>query len=228
MTEKIIDKNLLRITKIKMCTSNLSRIEEIEDISIQDINLMQNKLNIDLTEIVKLENLKNVSLKFFEITDEIIDAINELKHLETIEFLMCTFKTKKTLSSQLKSVVIYNCKDFEIGILGGNTNLEQLQLINSGMIDINKITEFKKLKFLKIAHCNAVSIPNINILENLEQIYLNHIEIPCDIDISRMLNLKFISLSGSNVSDKKKYIEKLYKQNNKLKVEFEKNDLPIE
>ena len=76
MYEKIIDKNLSRIIKIKMCTNNLNSLEEIEDISIQDINLMQNKLNIDLTEIIKLKNLKNISLKFFEITDEIIEAIN--------------------------------------------------------------------------------------------------------------------------------------------------------
>ena len=60
MSEKIIDKNLSRIIKVKMWTSNLSSIEEIEDISIQDINLMQNKLNINLREIVKLKNLKNI------------------------------------------------------------------------------------------------------------------------------------------------------------------------
>lgn len=228
MNEEIIDKNLSRIIKVKMCTNDFNSIEEIEDISIQDINLMQNKLNIDLTEIVKLKNLKNISLKFFEITDEIVEAINKLKKIETIEFSMCIFKTKKILSSQLKSVIIYNCQDFELEMLEGNTNLEEIQLIHSGMVDVNNITKFKNLKFLKIAHCNVISIPNISMLENLEQLYLNHIEITYDIDISRMSNLKFISLSGSNVSNKERYIEKLYKQNEKLKVEFEKNDLPIE
>ena len=32
MYEKIIDKNLSRIIKIKMCTNNLNSLEEIEDI----------------------------------------------------------------------------------------------------------------------------------------------------------------------------------------------------
>ena len=228
MSEKIIDKNLSRIIKVKMCTSNLSSIEEIEDISIQDINLMQNKLNINLREIVKLKNLKNISLKFFEITDEIIEAINKLEYIEFIEFSMCIFKTKSRLSSKLKSIIIYNCQGFKFDILKENTNLEELQLIHSGIVDINNITNFKNLKFLKVANCNVISIPNINVLENLEQLYLNHIEILYNIDISKMTNLKLISLNGSNVSNKKEYIENLHEQKKELTIEFEENDLPVE
>ena len=187
MSEKIIDKNLSRIIKIKMCTSDINDIEDIEDISIQDINLMQNKLNIDLKEIVKLKKLKSVSLKFFEITDEIVQAINQLQYLETIEFSMCIFKNKEALSKKLKSIAILNCQDF-----------------------------------------SAISVPSIATLEYLERLYLNHIEIPYYINISKMSNLKFISLSGSNVQNKEMYIKKLYDQNKELIVEFEENDKPIE
>lgn len=125
---------------------------------------------------------------------------------------MCIFKTKSRLSSKLKSVIIYNCQGFKLDMLKENTILEELQLIHSGIVEINNITTFKNLKFLKVANCNVISIPNINVLENLEQLYLNHIEIPYNIDISKMANLKLISLSGSNVSNKKKYIENLYEQ----------------
>ncbi len=202
MSAKIKDRNLSRIIKLKMCTSDINDIEEVEDISIQNINLMQNRLNIDLTEIVKLKKLRNLSLKFFEITDEFIEAINQLAHIKRIEFSMCIFKNKIEL-------------------------LEELQIIHSGIVDISNIKKFKKVKYLKIAHCNVISIPGITALENLEQLYLNHIEIPYDIDISKMQNLKFISLSGSNVSNKEKYIEKLHKQNEKVTIEFKEDDLPI-
>ena len=228
MSEKINDENLLRIIKIKMCTNELNNIEDIEDISIQDINLMEHKLNIDLTEIAKLKNLKSISLKFFEITDRVIEAINQLEFLETIEFSMCIFKNKSILSNKLKSITIYNCQDFNISIINTNISLEELQIIHSGMIDITNLKTFQNLKFLKIAHCNAISIPNIYMLEHLEQLYLNHIEIQYDIDISKMHSLKLISLSGSKVPNKEKYIEKLYEQNRKITIEFEENDLPIE
>lgn len=228
MSEKIIDKNLSRIIKVKMCTNSLNNIEEIEDISIQDINLMQNKLNIDLTEIVKLKNLKSISLKFFDITDEIIEAINQLNAMENIEFSMCRFKTKKKLSRNIKSVIIYNCQDFELDIVNENINLEELQLVHSGMMDVAKLSIFKNIKYLKLSDCSVISIPKISGLENLEKLYLNNIELPYDIDITRMLNLKFISLNGSNVANKEDYIQKLYNQNNKLVVEFKENNLPIE
>lgn len=228
MSEKIIDKNLSRIIKIKMCTSDINNIEDIKDISIQDINLMQNKLNIDLTEIVKLKNLKRISLKFFEITDEIVQAINQLEYLETIEFSLCIFKNKEVLSKKLKSVSILNCQEFNIDILNGNIALEELQLVHSGIVDIVDISNFKSLKYLKIAHCSVISVPTITALVCLERLYLNHIEIPYDIDISKMSNLKFISLSGSNVSNKEMYVKKLYDQNKEIIVEFEENDKPIE
>ena len=227
MSEKINDRNLSRIIKLKMCTSDINNIEEVEDISIQDINLMQNKLNIDLTEIVKLKKLKNLSLKFFEITDQVIETINQLEHIKRLEFSMCIFKNKIELPEKVQSVIIYNCQDFNTNMLNKNTDLEELQLIHSGIVDISNIKKFKKVKYLKIAHCNAISIPSITALENLEQLYLNHIEIPYDIDISKMPNLKFISLSGSNVPNKEKYIEKLYKQNEKVTIEFKEDDLPI-
>lgn len=228
MSEKIIDKNLSRIIKIKMCTSDINDIEDIEDISIQDINLMQNQLNIDLTELVKLKNLKRISLKFFEITDEIVQAINQLEYLETIEFSMCIFKNKETLSKNIKAVIILNCQDFNITILNQNTILEELQLVHSGIVDIADISNFKNLKYLKIAHCSVISVPSITRLEDLERLYLNHIEIPYDIDISKMPNLKFISLSGSNVSNNEMFVKKLYDQNKEIIVEFEENDKPIE
>ena len=227
MSEKINDRNLSRIIKLKMCTSDINNIEEVEDISIQDINLMQNKLNIDLTEIVKLKKLKNLSLKFFEITDQVIETINQLEHIKRLEFSMCIFKNKIELPEKVQSVIIYNCQDFNTNMLNKNTDLEELQLIHSGIVDISNIKKFKKVKYLKIAHCNAISIPSITALENLEQLYLNHIEIPYDIDISKMPNLKFISLSGSNVPNKEKYIEKLHKQTEKVTIEFKEDDLPI-
>jgi len=228
MSENIIDKNLSRIIKVKMCTSNINNIEDIEELSILDINLMQNKLNIDMTEIVKLKNLKSLSLKFFEITDEIIQSMNQLECLEKIEFSMCIFKNKEVLPKKIKSVIIFNCQDFNINMLNKNTTLEELQLVHSGIINISDINIFKNLRFLKIAHCSAISIPNIATLEYLERLYLNHIEIPYDINITKMPNLKFISLSGSNVPNKEMYIEKLHSQNKNIIVEFEENDLPIE
>lgn len=228
MSGQIIDKNLSRIVKIKMTVSQLNNIEEIEEISIQDVNFADEKLNIDLTELVKMKGLKKLSLKFFEITDEVIDSINKLECIQEIKFSMCIFKTKKPLCKKLKVASIYNCQEFEVDILKENGNLEELLLICSGLINAVDLIGFKKLKYLKLSNCNVISIPKISVLENLEKLYLNHVELQYDIDITRMQKLNYISLNGSNVPDKEEYIEKLRKQNAEIVIEFEENDLPIE
>lgn len=228
MIEKIIDKNLSRIVKVKLCTDEINSVEEIEDICIQDMNFVQRRQNIDLTEIVKMKKLKNLSLKFFEITDVVVDTINQLEFIERIEFSMCTFNTNKILSRNLKELIIYNCTNFDINILNKHTPLEVLELVHSGMVNIDKLNSFKNLKRLKLAQCNIITIPSISIFENLERLYLNNAEIQYDIDISRMKKLKFISLNGSNVQNKDIYIQRLYEQNNNLKIEFEEDNLPIE
>lgn len=228
MSENIIDKNLSRIVKIKLSVEGIKNIEDIQEICIQDINLMQKKNNIDLTEIDKLKNLKSLSLKFFEITDKVIDSINNLEFIEEIEFAMCTFNTKKILSRNIKSLTLYNCTDFNIDTINSNIQLEELKLIHSGLVNISKLNHWKNLKILKLSDCNIISIKNISVFENLEKLYLNNTNLPDEIDISNMKRLKLISLNGADVKDKENYIQKLYKQNKSLHIEFKENNLPIE
>lgn len=228
MSESILDKNLSRIIKIKICASELESIDEIEDFCIQDINLMQRKLNIDLTEIVKIKNLKNLSLKFFEITDSVIESINQLEFIERIEFSMCKFKNKNKLFRNLKSLTVYNCEDFNINMIDTNIPLEELEIIHSGTVRVNELEVFKNLKKLKLSDCSIISIPNISSFEYLEELYLNNTDIQYEIDITNMKNLKYISLNGSSIGNKEEYVKKLYKQNINLAIEFEDDNLPID
>lgn len=48
------------IAKIEEITADIP--EGIDELNIQDVNLMQKKLNIDLKEIIKLKNLRLISL----------------------------------------------------------------------------------------------------------------------------------------------------------------------
>lgn len=227
MSNNIVDKNLERVIKIKMYADSLNSVEDIENISIQDINLMGNKLNMDLTEIVKLKKLKSLSLEFFEITDEVIETINKLDYIQKVEFLMCSFNARAKLSKNIKFINVYNCKKFNINILSLISKLEELKLTSSGMVDVESISHFQDLKYLKISACSVGNFSYISLLKNLEKIYLTNIKLPFDINISNMGNLKFISLNGSKVEDKDKYIENLYIQNKELIIEFREDDLPI-
>lgn len=222
------DKNLLRAIKIKLCTIPARNYKEIEELNLTNKNFLGNTLNINLEEIVELEELKTLSIKFFDITDEVIDSINTLKKLCKIEFYMCDFKTNKVINGNIRDVTIYCCKGFKQNILNDCINLEILELTNSGITDVNDLLLYKKIKSIKIRDCSLISLPKISALTDLEYIYLNNIDIQCDFEISKMKKLKYISLNGSDIPDKESYIQKLKVQNPNVEIECRENDLPIE
>jgi len=228
MEDNIKNQNLLRILKLKLCTTPAKKYTDIENIDISNKNLMGNNLDIDLTEIIKLSNLKTVSLKFFKITDDVIDSINKLEKLYKIEFYMCEFKTKRTLNKKIIDITIYCCKDFSKEILDKSTNIEKLELTNSGLVDMNDLQIFKDLKLIKIRDCSLISLPKISSLDKLEYIYLNNLDIQYDFDISKMNNLKLISLNGSKFINKESYIQNLKEIKPNLVIEDRDDDLPIE
>lgn len=228
MEDRIKNENLLRIIKLKLCTAPVKTYTEIEEINISNKNFLSNNLDIDLKEIVKLKNLKTISLKFFEITDEVIDSLNSIEKLYKVEFYMCNFKTIKSINNNITDITVYCCKEFRQEILKDCISMECLELTNSGLVDVNELQMYKNLKVLKIRDCSLISLHKISTLKNLKYLYINNVDIQCDFDISKMENLKLISLSGSKIPDKELYIQKLQEQNSHIEVECRENDLPIE
>lgn len=228
MEDKIRDENLLRTIKLKLCTTPAKNYKEIEEINITNKNFLGNILNIDLKEIIKLKSLNSISLKFFEITDEVIDSLNSLEKLNKIEFYMCHFKTNKTINNNIKNMTIYCCNDFKMDILKSTIDIESLELTKSGLVDCNEIQKYNKLKTLIIRDCSLISLPKISELENLQYLYINNIEIQYDFSISKMKELKFISFNGSKLPNKELYIKKLQEQNSNVEIECRENDLPVE
>ena len=223
----IENKQLLRSIKLSMIVENKTELEEIDELSLVNKNFIGKDLEIDLTEIYKVKNLKSLSIKFFTITDSVIESINKLENLETIEISMCKFETTKILKSNINTMYIYTSD----GINLDNFDLEKLEYIrleNSGLVDIYKLTKFLNLTRLELVNCPIISIPRISMLKKIEELYLQEIDLKFDLEIAGLKNLKFISLNGSKVDDKVSYINKIKEQNKNIKVRFENINKPIQ
>lgn len=223
----IDDKQLLRNIKLRMVVENKTELEEIDELSLVNKNFLGQDLGIDLTEIVKVKNLKNLSIKFFTITDEIIETLNKLEKLETIEILMCKMETSKIIKNNIKTIYIHSVEGLNIDNFQ-TENLEYIRIENSGLIDIYKLTKFSNLERLELVNCPIISVPKISMIKSLEELYLQEIDLQFDLEISNLQKLRFISLNGSKVKDRNTYIEKIKKQNSNLKIEFENTNKPIQ
>lgn len=223
----IDDKQLLRNIKLRMVVENKTELEEIDELSLVNKNFLGQDLGIDLTEIVKVKNLKNLSIKFFTITDEIIETLNKLEKLETIEILMCKMETSKIIENNIKTIYIHSVEGLNIDNFQ-TENLEYIRIENSGLIDIYKLTKFSNLERLELVNCPIISVPKISMIKSLEELYLQEIDLQFDLEISNLQKLRFISLNGSKVKDRNTYIEKIKKQNSNIKIEFENTNKPIQ
>lgn len=223
----IDDKQLLRNIKLRMVVENKTELEEIDELSLVNKNFLGQDLGIDLTEIVKVKNLKNLSIKFFTITDEIIETLNKLEKLETIEILMCKMETSKIIKNNIKTIYIHGVEGLNIDNFQ-TENLEYIRIENSGLIDIYKLTKFSNLERLELVNCPIISVPKISMIKSLEELYLQEIDLQFDLEISNLQKLRFISLNGSKVKDRNTYIEKIKKQNSNIKIEFENTNKPIQ
>ena len=220
----IKDKQLLRNIKLRMAIENVTTLEEIKELSLVNKNFLNQELKIDLAEIGKFKNLKKLSIKFFTINDEIIKALNKLENLEILEIYMCKFETQEKLNGNIKNICFYNAENLNLDILEID-NLEVIRVENSGLIDLYK---FEAIKRLEIVKCPVISVPKINLLKSLRELYLQEIDLKFDLEIGDLKELEVISLNGSKVDNQKEYIEKIKIQNNNVTVEFKDNNRPIQ
>ena len=223
----IKDKQLLRNIKLRMAIENVTTLEEIKELSLVNKNFLNQELKIDLAEIGKFKNLKKLSIKFFTINDEIIKALNKLENLEILEIYMCKFETQEKLNGNIKNICFYNAENLNLDILEID-NLEVIRVENSGLIDLYKFAKFEAIKRLEIVKCPVISVPKINLLKSLRELYLQEIDLKFDLEIGDLKELEVISLNGSKVDNQKEYIEKIKIQNNNVTVEFKDNNRPIQ
>lgn len=223
----IKDKQLLRNIKLRMAIENITTLEEIKELSLVNKSFLNQDLKIDLLEIYKLKNLKKLSIKFFTINDEIIKALNKLENLEILEIYMCKFETQEKLNGNIKNICFYNAENLNLDILEID-NLEVIRIENSGLVDLYKLAKFEAIKRLEIVKCQIISVPKLNLLKSLKELYLQEIDLQFNLEIGELKELEYISLNGSKVDDKKEYIEKIKIQNNNVKVEFKDNNKPIQ
>lgn len=223
----IKDKQLSRIITLRMCVENKTKLSEIQEISIVNRNFLNQDLNISLIEISKLEGIKKLSLKYFSITDEVIDSINSLENLETLEILNCNINSAQKIRNSIKNLFINNVKNLNISLFE-TKNIETLRIERVGLIDLYDISRYQNIERLELVNCQIISFPKLPLLKNLEKLYLNEIDLQFRLDVKGMEKLNFICLNGSKVENKNDYIKNIKLQNDKIKIIFDENNLPIQ
>lgn len=168
-------------------------MDAIKTIVLNNFDVKENVIQHDFEQFKEVESC---TLNRFEINDDIITKLEQMKNLKTIIFSHCVFSNEKKLK----------------------TNIESLMIIYGKNVKFEKIDCLKTIKRLMITKFENLDVDELSKFENLEELSLFECEIKNFSKIKKFKNLQSLKLDGSQI-DQKEVIDEI---SSKIKVQYNK------
>ena len=169
---------------------------KIRDIMINNLNVKDEVINTDISELVYLKKLQSLDLRGFEFNEKILEVLKSLSNLEILKLYRCQLKDELYFDiPKLKAIVLDNCKIFN---LTNFTFPENVLIVNCGTIDASKLLENRKIKDLGIKSSEIINSSSL----------------------IEMKKLKILNVDGSTL-DSEDIVERLKKKKIAVSNEFE-------
>ena len=130
-----------------------------------------------MQELIFFKGLEQLTICGFEISDFVIDIINQCKTLKKIQFTKCKWNAQNRLKDDLEYLVIDSCTDLKEQILG---NSKCIRIVGNKKLDLAKCKHISKIQKLYLQNCNIFHFA----------------------EIINFKNLYYLNLDGSKISDK--------------------------
>lgn len=189
-------------------------------ITLNQCNIIGQKIDVDINKIRNNEKLKYVILKNFNITNEIIKVLETLKNLEKIWFVNCNIVEKIKIKN-IDSIRIENCEN--ISNINYGTKINYLYINNCKEFDINTIINLD-LKGFELEYTIPKNLQMLYKMTKLEELGLKDLDLK-SVNFIIPSSLKKVILNGSKV-DNKDVIIKFFEDKN-IQIEFAEQNLPI-
>lgn len=169
-------------------------LKKVEEILISNVNAKGEIIGTDISELVKLPNLRHLDLKGFKIDESIRRIINSLPRLAALELFECSFEGPLTINTdKLKRLVFDNCGRVD---LSQTVLPESVLIMDSQAVDISNFEFADKLKELGIKNCEILNAAELSKMKKLESFNADGSTLD-NRDILNELRNKKISVSNS-------------------------------
>lgn len=186
-------------------------LDKITEIVINYDEESDNSLFL-LNELLKLKKLKSITLRNGYVYNDDYNIFLNLNDLDDITFENCEFEKIELISSlNLKSLALINCEIKDYTFINILEILEELTIIN-GNIEIEKINKLHSLKYLQISYSKIIDNIELNI-STLEELYIDNTNINTFDFITKLNNLKKLSIDRKQYNNNKEIFNNLIKNN---------------
>ena len=189
-------------------------------ITLNQYNILGQKIDVDINKIRNNEKLEYVILKNFNVTNEIMVILETLKNLKKLWFVNCNIMEKIKIKN-IDSIRIENCEN--IFNICYEQNINYLYINNCKEFDVNTIVNLD-LKGFELEYTIPQNLQVLCEMKCLETLSLKEIDlIKGHLNIPK--SLRKIILNGSKVANKE-VVMNYFKEKN-IQIEFLDKNLPI-
>ena len=189
-------------------------------ITLNQYNVLGQKIDVDINKIKNNEKLEYVILKNFNVTNKIMLILETLKNLKKIWFVNCNIIEKIKINN-IDSIRIENCEN--ISNICYEQNINYLYINNCKEFDVNTIVNLD-LKGFELEYTIPQNLQVLCEMKCLETLSLKEIDlIKGHLNIPK--SLRKIILNGSKVANKEVVMNNFKEKN--IQIEFLDKNLPI-
>ena len=189
-------------------------------ITLNQYNILGQKIDVDINKIRNNEKLEYVILKNFNVTNEIMVILETLKNLKKLWFVNCNIIEKIKIKN-IDSIRIENCEN--ISNICYEQNINYLYINNCKEFDVNTIVNLD-LKGFELEYTIPKNLQVLCKMKCLEILSLKEIDLTKG-HLNIPKSLKKIILNGSKVANKE-VVMNYFKEKN-IQIEFLDKNLPI-
>jgi len=171
--DKYIHNLLLKPYMIELKKDDL---DKVKNIVLSKYNIKHEIIEYDYSDLSKLPNLEKCSIEFLDITDELINNINKLENLKTLEFNSCEIKAVGKIKNNLNKILLQSLEQ-QIFLMFEDNNVETIEIIDFKNIDLSILSKFTHLKNLYIYNSNIINFSKILDMKSVEVLKLDGSEI---------------------------------------------------
>lgn len=204
-------------------TFSEEELQTVEELVLNPINIIGEYKEIDLDIIRYFPNLKNISFRNLDLSNQTIENLSKIEPLKNVYFEKCSFENVNSLINlNIKEIEFINCSIADYSFIYGMPELNLLSITN-GNISINGINKLKNLQYLKLSYSNVSDRSSLD-LPCLKELHIDNTNIDNPGILDNLIKLEKISISEDQYNKNKSYFSNLSKKGiavlNENMVEF--------
>jgi len=165
-------------------------IEEIEDITLDALDFLDEPTDTTIYDLIFFTNLKTCMIVNMKITENEIDLLNKLESIESIQFTNCNLPRGKKLKLNASYVIIDNCNNFALDSINEMCNVKKLRIVNCENLNVAGIEKMESIAVLYLQNINIEDVSFVTNLHSLEYLNLNGTKIKKSTNVLDGLKIK--------------------------------------